>query len=74
MLSNKKIYEIEKNMLRLFGHVERMNDTKLGKDIYGVDDNAVTGRPRRTFLDKIDLALEKRYVKRPETSEHLKGI
>jgi hypothetical protein len=44
---------IEKNMFRWFGHVERMDERGLIKETYEVDlgGNAVRGRLRRTFLD-----------------------
>jgi hypothetical protein len=39
--------------LRWFGHVERMDESRLTKKIYEADvgGNAGRGRPRRTFLD-----------------------
>jgi hypothetical protein len=48
--------KIEKKMLRWFGHVERMNERRLSKDIYEVNlgGSAVRERPRRTFVDQID--------------------
>jgi hypothetical protein len=47
------VTKIEKNMLRWFGHVEGMDETRLTKEIYKADlgGNAGRGRPRRTFLD-----------------------
>jgi hypothetical protein len=49
------VTKIEKNMLRWFGHVERMNERILTKEIYKADlgGNAGRGIPRRTFLDQI---------------------
>jgi hypothetical protein len=46
------VTKIEKNMLRWFRRVERM-DERLTKEIYeaDVDGNAGRGRPRRTCLD-----------------------
>jgi hypothetical protein len=38
------VTKVEKNMLRWFGHVQRMDERRLTKEIY-------EGRPRRTFLD-----------------------
>jgi hypothetical protein len=59
------VTEIEKNMLRWFGHVGRMDERRLAKEIYEVDvgGNAGRGRPRRTFLDQIGELLEKSQVK-----------
>jgi hypothetical protein len=43
-------------MLRWFGHVERMDERRLTKEIYEADvgRNAGRGRPRRIFLDQIE--------------------
>jgi hypothetical protein len=59
------VTKIKKNMLRWFGHVERMDERRLRKEIYEVDvgSNAGRGRPRRTFLDQIGEVLEKGQVK-----------
>jgi hypothetical protein len=42
------VTKMEKNMLIWFGHVKRMNDKRLTKEIYkaDVDGNAGRGRPR----------------------------
>ncbi|KAJ0182139.1 hypothetical protein K1T71_002861 [Dendrolimus kikuchii] len=46
-------------MLRWFGHVERMHDERMTKQIYNakVDGCRSRGRPRRTFHDQIDRAV-----------------
>jgi hypothetical protein len=49
------VTKIEKNMVRWFGHVERMDERRLTKEIYKADlgGKAGRGRPRQTFLDQI---------------------
>jgi hypothetical protein len=59
------VTKIKKNMLRWFGHVERMDGRTLTKQIYEADvgGNAGSGRPGRLFLDQIGEVLEKSQVK-----------
>jgi hypothetical protein len=59
------VTKIENNILRWFGHVDRMDERRLTKEIYlaNVGGNAGKGRPRRTFLDQIGEVLEKGQVK-----------
>jgi hypothetical protein len=48
------VTKIEKNMLRSFDHVEKMNERRLTKDIYEADSggSAVKGRLSEHFLTK----------------------
>ncbi|KAJ0175498.1 hypothetical protein K1T71_008657 [Dendrolimus kikuchii] len=48
--------KVRKGMLRWFGHVERMHDERMTKQIYNakVDGCRSRGRPRHTFHDQID--------------------
>ncbi|KAJ0172339.1 hypothetical protein K1T71_012312 [Dendrolimus kikuchii] len=51
--------KVRKGMLRWFGHVERMHDERMTKQIYNakVDGCRSRGRPRHTFHDQIDRVL-----------------
>ena len=52
--------KIRRGMLRWFGHVERMQDDRMTKQIYNakVDGCRSRGRPRLTYHDQINRALE----------------
>jgi hypothetical protein len=65
------VTKIEKNMLRWFGHIERIDERRLTKEIYDtvMSCNAVRGRPRRTFLEQIGQFWRKARV--PETGERV---
>jgi hypothetical protein len=70
------VTKIEKNMMRWFGHAERMDKRRLSNEIYEADvgGNAGRERPRRTLLDKIGEVLEKARSRVPETGERVWGI
>jgi hypothetical protein len=53
------VTKFKKNMFRWFGHVERMNERRLTKEIYEADVGANAG----TFLDQIGEVLEKNQVR-----------
>ncbi|CAG4947225.1 unnamed protein product [Parnassius apollo] len=58
-------YRIKKGMLRWFGHVERMNEERVTKQIYMADVNGRIGkgRPKKKFIDQIGDILKIGHVK-----------
>ena len=60
---------IKKNMLRWFGHVERMSDERMAKNIYDgkVSGKRDRGRPRLTFENTVSKILEEGHVKSMRT-------
>lgn len=55
----------DKGMLRWFGHVERMNDGRLTKQIYKAEMEGVRerGRPRKTWLDGVNETFKRRNIR-----------
>ena len=60
---------MKKNVLSLFGHVERMTDERMAKKIYDgkVSCKRGRGRPRLTFENTVSKILEEGHVKSMRT-------
>lgn len=53
--------KVEKNMLRWFGHIEQINESRLTEEMYkaNLQGKIRRGRPRRMFSDQIEKELKK---------------
>jgi hypothetical protein len=59
-------------ILSILGHVERVEERRLRKEIYAanLDGNAVREKPRQTSVDQIDQVQRESRSRVPETGEY----
>ncbi|GBP61235.1 hypothetical protein EVAR_45254_1 [Eumeta japonica] len=61
-LKEDVVTRVERGMLRWFGHLDRMNESRLTKQIYRAnvcDGKVGKGHPRKSYADHIDGILKK---------------
>ena len=63
--------EIEESKLKWYGHVKRMDDTRLAKRYleWKPQGKRPVGRPRKRWIDGVDKALEKRGIRIEDVEE-----
>ena len=66
---------VDMNILRWFGHVERMDNERLLKRVMnaGVDGRGARGRPRVGWMDGVKVALNKRGMDVDEAKERARN-
>ena len=66
---------VDMNVLRWFGHVERMDDERLLKKVMNVkvDGRSARGRPRFGWMDGVKRALNESRMDVREASEHARN-